>query len=92
MTDIYVYYRVHAGAQQAARAAVATIFTALRQSTGVRGRLTQRVDDPLTWMESYLEVTDTDAFEPALARALAASGLTECVNGERHMEYFAACV
>ena len=92
MTDIYVYYRIHDGTQSAARVAVSKIFTALRQSVDVGGRLSQRVDDPLTWMESYLEVADITAFEPALSRAVAASHLPECVNGERHIEHFVACV
>lgn len=91
MTDIYVYYRIHEGAQSVARESVARVFDALRQSVGVVGRLSRRVDDPLTWLESYQQVPDCAAFESALSRALEGSGLPECVNGERHSEHFVEC-
>ena len=91
MTHVYVYYRIHDGTQVAANAAVARLFDAVRQSTGVTGALSQRVDDPLTWMESYSQVTDWMALESALADALTPSGLPAYLNGDRHVERFVAC-
>ena len=91
MTDVYIYYRIRAGSQEAAREAVERVFEALRRRLGVVGSLSRRVDDPLTWMETYLQVSDDAAFEPALSRAVAASDLPECVDGERHIERFVAC-
>lgn len=91
MTDIYIYYRIHDGTQAAARAAVGRLFAALRQTVGVTGALSQRADDPLTWMESYPQVHDWPAFESAHENTLTPSGLPAYVDGERHVERFVAC-
>lgn len=91
MTDVYVYYRVYGGSQGLACAAVARMFAALQKTVNVTGALSQRADDPLTWLESYLQVDDGPAFETALSNALNASGLSAYVNGERHVERFVAC-
>lgn len=91
MTDIYVYYRVYDGTRGLACAAVTRLFAALQKTVHVTGALSQRADDPLTWMESYLQVDDYSAFEAALANALTTSGLSPYVNGERNVERFVVC-
>lgn len=91
MIDFYVYYKVAPAHRDAARAAVDALLAAVQDATGVRGALSRRVDDPLTWMESYPAVADAIVFEAALQCALDQSGLSGCLVGVRHVERFCAC-
>ncbi|MCZ4306802.1 DUF4936 family protein [Zoogloeaceae bacterium G21618-S1] len=91
MTDLYVYYRVAAPRLAEARVAAAALLDAVAATGGVTGTLHQRADDPLTWMEVYRSVGQTDAFIAALDAAVDTTGLMACLDGERHVERFVPC-
>ena len=75
MTNYYVYYRVDPARAAALRAEVETLFQAVQEKTGIRGRWMQRRDDSSTYMEIYEGVEDETAFEAVLARESARLGL-----------------
>ncbi|MCB1962464.1 MAG: DUF4936 family protein [Rhodocyclaceae bacterium] len=91
MIDVYVYYKVAPAHTADAHRAVAQLLASVAAASGVRGTLSMRVDDPLTWMESYPGVTDAAAFDAALQAAVEASALADCLAGPRHVERFRAC-
>jgi hypothetical protein len=68
----YVYYRIDPARATDARRAIAAIFASLEKRLGLAGRLLQRQDDPMLWMEVYEDVRDPVHFEAALADLLAA--------------------
>ncbi len=88
----YVYYRVAAIHVDAARGAVATMLGRLEQRTAISGRLLQRQDEPLLWMEVYEGVRDTEAFDAILAELLDASKLAALLapGAARKTERFVA--
>jgi len=89
MPNYYIYYRVAPPAAARVRAAVDAVQSALREETGVQGRLMRRDDDPTTWMEIYEAVPDPVRFEAALARLLAQHGFDACIAPDsRHTERF----
>jgi len=65
----YVYYRLHKTDAPRAHELARAIIEAVEHACGVRGRLSRRYDDPLTWMEVYERVADATAFELALKQA-----------------------
>ncbi len=88
--NYYIYYRVAPTEAARARKVVDLMQSALREDTGVHGRLLRRDDDPSTWMEVYETVADPRGFEAALDRLLAQHGFDACVapDGRRHTERF----
>ncbi|MFV0664158.1 DUF4936 family protein [Denitromonas sp.] len=92
MTDLYVYYRVLPARQGEARDAARLMLAAVERASGIAGRLQQRADDALTWMEIYPSIDDVASFSAALDAALQAAGLHACIDGERHTERFVPCV
>lgn len=86
----FVWYRL-AGDACEARSAVTAMMLDVAIACGVVGRLLKRADDPATWMEVYEAVDDPDAFERALAGALARHGADGYADGGRHVERFVAC-
>ncbi len=88
--NYYIYYRVAPTEAARARKVVDLMQSALREDTGVHGRLLRRDDDPSTWMEVYEAVADPRAFEAALGRLLAQHGFDSCVapDARRHTERF----
>ena len=66
----FIYYRVALGQESAAREHAERLQAGLHQSTGVRGRLMTKRDDPNLWMEVYEAVRDAGGFERALELAL----------------------
>lgn len=72
----YVYYRVLPTHVAAAKAALARILAQLEERTGVAGRLLQRQDEPLMWMEIYEGVRDGRGFERVLSELLATADFT----------------
>jgi Domain of unknown function (DUF4936) len=90
----YVYYRVDARHESAARRAVASMLISLEQRTAVIGRLMRRQEDPLLWMEIYDSVRDPLAFETVLSELLPASGLAALLEpgAARHTERFVPAV
>ena len=88
--NYYVYYRVAPSEAAHARTAIDAVQSALRQDTGVQGRLMRRDDDSSTWMEVYEGVADRLRFEAALERLLAQHGFDACLapGARRHTERF----
>ena len=85
----YIYYRVDAEKTLPCASAVQAVFSAVRKSTGVQGRVLKKRNEPLLWMEIYEHVSDEAAFEWALAEAVAASGMLIMLQpGGRHTECF----
>jgi hypothetical protein len=88
--NYYIYYRVAPSEAARVRALVAAVQSALREDTGIQGRLLRRSDDPSTWMEIYEAVADPPQFEAALERLLAQHGFEGCMapDSRRHCERF----
>ena len=84
----YIYYRVAQPAQ--AQTLVRQIQAALKEKTGIQGRLLSKPDDPSSWMEIYEDVGDADSFEQTLSAALQVTNFTTVLEsgGVRHMERF----
>ena len=90
LLNYYIYYRVAPSDAVRVRAVVDAVQSALRQDTGIQGRLLRRDDDPSTWMEIYESVADPLRFEAALDRLLAQHSFDGCVvsDSRRHTERF----
>ena len=84
----YIYYRVAHPVQ--ARALVRQVQSAVKNATGIDGRLLTKHDDPATWMEIYEGVGDGAGFEQSLEAILQAAGFTTVLvpDSARHMECF----
>ncbi|MBI3528546.1 MAG: DUF4936 family protein [Betaproteobacteria bacterium] len=84
----YIYYRVAQPAQ--AQTLVRHIQAALKDKTGIDGRLLRKRNDPSTWMEVYEGVGDVDAFEQCLAAAVHGTDFAAVLvtGGVRHVECF----
>lgn len=90
LLNYYIYYRVMPSEATRVRAVVDAVQSALRQDTGIAGRLLRRDDDPSTWMEIYEAVADPPLFEAALERLLAQHGFDGYMasDSRRHIERF----
>lgn len=86
----YIYYRVDAAEADACAAAVQKLLTAVRDRTGIQGRVLKKRNEPLLWMEIYGPVADEAKFEWELAEAVAASGINATLQAgsARHTECF----
>jgi hypothetical protein len=84
----YVYYRVTQASQ--ATALAHELLAAMKQKTGIAGRLLRKRDDPATWMEIYEGVEDAPAFERSLAECVATTRFTGVLQSgsTRHLECF----
>jgi hypothetical protein len=88
----YIYYRVAADKAQTCEARVLQLFSALKQSTTIAGRLLRKRSEPLLWMEVYDNVRDDAKFELELEQAAAQLKLAECLDegSTRRAECFEA--
>ena len=86
----YIYYRVDAVQVSECAAAVQKLLAAVRERTGIQGRVLKKRNEPLLWMEIYEPVADEAKFEWELAEAVAASGITALLQtgSTRHVECF----
>jgi hypothetical protein len=84
----YIYYRVAQPVQ--ARKLVRHVQSALKNQTGIDGRLLRKRDDPSTWMEIYEGVGDAGKFEQCLAAVLQTTDFAAALaaGSVRHMECF----
>ncbi len=87
----YIYYRVDATKAEPCAAAVEKLLAAMRERTGIQGRVLKKRNEPLLWMEIYAPVADEASFEWELAEAVAASGINALLQtgNARHIECFA---
>lgn len=88
----YIYYRIAAPHAAAARGVIEAVLRALEDRAGIVGRLLQRVDEPLLWMEVYENVRDPERFAATLEDLLAARRFTAFLapGSERRVERFVA--
>ena len=85
----YIYYRVAPQHAETCELRVLELFSALKQSTTVTGRLLKKRKEPLLWMEVYENVRDDAKFELELAQAVTHLKLPECLQeGARRTECF----
>ena len=84
----YVYYRVNHASQ--ATPLALELLAAMKQKTGIAGRVLRKRDDPATWMEIYEGVQDAPAFERSLAECVEATQFTGVLQSgsARHLECF----
>ena len=86
----YIYYRVKPEQADAAGQRIGELLSAVRQATGVAGRVLKKRGEPNLWMEIYENVNDEAKFEWELAEAagrLQASEVLQAGSG-RHVECF----
>ena len=76
----YIYYRVAAQQAESCEVRVLELITALKERTGVAGRLLKKRSEPLLWMEVYENVRDDAKFELELEQAAAQSKFGECLQ------------
>ena len=87
--DCYIYFKAAAPDQARVLQQQAQLQALLRAACGCGARLQRRPTaggEMQTWMEIYREVPPD--FEMQLAAALAQTGLSCLLQGERHHEYF----
>jgi hypothetical protein len=78
--NYYVYYKVSAERLDEVRGQVESLFSAIEEKTGVRGRWMRRRDDPTTYMEVYEGIEDERGFEALLEREGGKLGLARKVE------------
>jgi hypothetical protein len=66
----YVYYRVERARSAECEKAVLQLLDAVKQATGIAGRLLKKRSEPTLWMEVYENVRDDAKFESELAAAV----------------------
>ncbi|HXZ97696.1 MAG TPA: DUF4936 family protein [Burkholderiales bacterium] len=87
--NFYIYYRVQSAGVAVLEARIHEMHAALRDRTGVAGRLLKKRDQPLLWMETYENVA-AESFEYTLARLVEEYGVREFLESgsQRHIECF----
>lgn len=88
----YIYYRVSPEQAEACEVRVLELFSAIKQATGIAGRLLKKRKEPLLWMEVYDQVRDDAKFELELEQAVTQLKLAEFLQdgGARRVECFEA--
>jgi hypothetical protein len=88
----YIYYRVNAADAQGCEARVLQLISAVKQSTGVAGRLLKKRSEPLLWMEVYDNVRDDAKFELELEQTASQLKIVDCLQegSTRRAECFEA--
>jgi len=65
--SFYIYYRVDPEKAGACEPVIRQLFDAVRDATGIQGRLLRKHGEPNLWMEVYEGVADEAKFEWELA-------------------------
>ena len=88
----YIYYRVASEHAESCETRVLELFSTLKQSTGIAGRLLKKRSEPLLWMEVYESVRDDAKFELELEQTVTALKLADCLQegSARRLECFEA--
>ena len=88
--NLYVYYRVDPTRRAALRVAIRTLFDAVAQTHGIRGRWMCRRDDSATCMEIYADVEDVTALATFIEQYCEQLGFARLLvdAGARHAEIF----
>jgi hypothetical protein len=88
----FIYYRVTPAQASACEARVLELFSSVKQSTSIGGRLLKKRSEPLLWMEIYEGVRDDAKFELELQQATTQLKIAECLQegSTRRAECFEA--
>ena len=86
----YIYYRVAPEKAESCEVRVLELISALKERTGVAGRLLKKRSEPLLWMEVYENVRDDAKFELELEHAATEQKVAECLQegSGRRLECF----
>ena len=86
----YIYYRVAPQQAETCEHRVLELFAALKQSTGIPGRLLKKRAEPLLWMEVFENVRDDAKFELELEETATRLNIQECLveGSSRRVECF----
>lgn len=86
----YIYYRVDPAQADSAMARIKQLLDAVRNTTGIPGRLMKKRGEPGLWMEIYENVVDEAKFERELAAAATRLKVQEFLlpGTPRHVECF----
>ena len=76
----YIYYRVAQEKAENCELRVLELMAALKERTGVAGRLLRKRSEPYLWMEVYENVRDDAKFELELEQASTELKLGECLQ------------
>ena len=88
----YIYYRVAPERAEACELRVLELFSSIKESTTIAGRLLRKRKEPLLWMEVYENVRDDAKFELELAQTSSQLKVAECIQegATRRVECFEA--
>ena len=88
--NFYIYYRVDPQKAGACEPLVRQLFEAVREATGIQGRLLKKHGEPNLWMEVYEGVADEAKFEWELAEIAGRLKLQDYLQADttRHLECF----
>lgn len=86
----YVYYRVDPDKAEECESKIRQLLEAMKEATGVAGRLMKKRGEPFLWMEVYENVDDEARFEWELADAAGRLKIQDYLqhNTSRHVECF----
>lgn len=86
----YIYYRVDPAKRDASEPRIRELLAAVRNATGIKGRLMKKRGEPDLWMEVYENVAESGRFESELAAAADRLKVQDCLQPgtPRHMECF----
>src|SRR4051812_50125631 len=76
----YIYYRVTPEKAESCEVRVLELMSAIKERTGIAGRLLKKRSEPLLWMEVYENVRDDAKFELALEQAVGQLDLADCLQ------------
>jgi hypothetical protein len=76
----YIYYRVAPERAESCETRVLQLFSAVKETTGIAGRLLKKRSEPLLWMEVYENVRDDAKFELELEQAALQLQIGECLT------------
>jgi hypothetical protein len=86
----FIYYRVAPEHAESCEVRVLQLFTVVKQTTQVAGRLLKKRSEPLLWMEVYENVRDDARFELEVEQAAGQLQLAGCLQegSTRRVECF----
>jgi len=86
----YIYYRVDPARAAECEPRIRQLLAAVREATGVEGRLMRKRGESNLWMEIYLHVDDDSKFEWELAEAVGRLKVQDFLmpGTPRHVECF----
>ena len=90
--NFYIYYRVDPEKARTCEPLIGQLLAAVRDATGIQGRLLRKHGEPNLWMEVYEGVADEAKFEWELAEIAGRIKVQDCLQPgtTRHHECFDA--